>query len=125
MRTLCKGHIYFFHWTSALADPGGAAGAPPPQGSRFFHFDIQIFQNVAILEVGAPHEVSAPLREILDPPLLWNKWFVRRNRVNIMLNTLWNGSATNVHQETAHPIEIHLYTSVITMNYPQIYTYKQ
>ena len=46
-----------------LADPGGTA--------RFFHFDIQIFRNVATLGVGArPYEVGAPLREILDPPLV-------------------------------------------------------
>ena len=53
-------------------------GAPParaPQGSRFFHLDIQILRNVATsgvgapYEVGAPHEVGTPLREILDPPL--------------------------------------------------------
>ena len=52
---------------------GGAAGAcppPPPHGSRFFRFDIQIFRNVAASGVGAPHEVGAPLREILDPLLL-------------------------------------------------------
>ena len=36
-----------------LADPGGAAGTRP-QGSRFFRFDIQIFQNVATSGVGAP-----------------------------------------------------------------------
>ena len=38
-------------------------GAPParPQGSRFFRFDIQIFQNIATSGVGAPpHEVGAP-----------------------------------------------------------------
>ena len=53
-------------WTKkayqTVADPGGAAGARP-QGSRFFHFDIRIFQNVVALGVGAP------LREILDPSL--------------------------------------------------------
>ena len=39
-----------------------------PQGSRFFHFDIQNVQNVTALG-GHPQEVDAPLREILDPPL--------------------------------------------------------
>ena len=38
----------------AVADQGGAAGTCPPQGSRFFRFDIQIFRNVAALGVGAP-----------------------------------------------------------------------
>ena len=42
----------------------------PPYGSRFFHFDIQIFRNVAALGVGAPpDEVGTPLWEILDPLL--------------------------------------------------------
>ena len=42
-----------------MADPGGAAGARPYR-SRFFHFDIQIFRNVATSGVGAPYEVGAP-----------------------------------------------------------------
>ena len=41
---------------------GGSRGrcqrAPP--GSRFFHFDIQILQNVAASGVGAPARVGAP-----------------------------------------------------------------
>ena len=47
----------------ALADLGGPrpARAPPPYGSRFFHFDMQNFQNVAASEVhGPPYEVHAP-----------------------------------------------------------------
>ena len=46
----------------SVADPrGGAAGARPPQGSRFFRFDIQILRNVAASGVGAPpYEVGAP-----------------------------------------------------------------
>ena len=32
-----------------------------PYGSRFFHFDIQNFRNVAASGAGAPHEVSAPM----------------------------------------------------------------
>ena len=44
-----------------MADPGGAAGTcPPPHGSRFFRFDIQIFRNVAASGVGAPYEVGTP-----------------------------------------------------------------
>ena len=34
---------------------GGAAGTrPPPQGSRFFCFDIQNFRNIAASGVGTP-----------------------------------------------------------------------
>ena len=58
--------------TTALADLGGIPGACPPQGSRFFRFDIQNFQKVATSGVHAPsysYEVHAPLREILDPAL--------------------------------------------------------
>ena len=45
---------------------------PPPthtQGSRFFRFDIQNFQNVTTSGVGAPLRGRRPLWEILDPPL--------------------------------------------------------
>ena len=52
---------------------GGSRGCTqhvPPYGSRFFHFDMQNFQNVAASGVhGPPYEVHAPLWEILDPPL--------------------------------------------------------
>ena len=45
-----------------LADLGGGApGARPPYGSRFFHFDMQNFWNVAASGVnGPPYEVHAP-----------------------------------------------------------------
>ena len=44
-----------------MADPGGRHRRAPPYGSRFFRFDIQIFQNVAASGVGAPpYEVGAP-----------------------------------------------------------------
>ena len=33
---------------------GGRRRSPPPYGARFFHFDIQIFRNVAASGVGAP-----------------------------------------------------------------------
>ena len=46
-----------------LADLEEACPAHAPQGSRFFRFDIQNFQNVTALGV------HAPLWEILDPPL--------------------------------------------------------
>ena len=42
---------------------GGSRGCHqcmPPYGSRFFHFDIQIFWNVATSGVGAPPMRSAP-----------------------------------------------------------------
>ena len=47
---------------NSVADPGGCRRrAPPPQGSRFFRFDIQNFRNVAASGVGAPpYEVGAP-----------------------------------------------------------------
>ena len=46
----------------ALADLGGGApGARPPYGSRFFRFDMQNFWNVATSGVhGPPYEVHAP-----------------------------------------------------------------
>ena len=52
---------------------GGSRGARPPYGSRFFHFDMQNFRNVAASGVhGSAYEVHAPpLREILDPPLMY------------------------------------------------------
>ena len=40
-----------------------------PHRSQFLRFDTQIFRNVATSGAGAPYEVGAPLREILDPPL--------------------------------------------------------
>ena len=56
---------------------GGSRGSvpsattpPPPQGSRFFRFDIQNFRNVTA------SGVDAPLREILDPPLQWMIYFL-------------------------------------------------
>ena len=42
-------------YAHTLVDPGdGAAGAPHPKGSRFFHFDTQIFRNVTASGVGPP-----------------------------------------------------------------------
>ena len=45
-------------YTSSLKrqwrNPGGRRRRAPPYGSRFFRFDIQIFQNVATSGVGAP-----------------------------------------------------------------------
>ena len=42
----------------------------PTQGSRFFHFSIQILRNVAASGVGAPLRGCRLLQEMLDPPLL-------------------------------------------------------
>ena len=40
---------------------GGGRRARPPYGSRFFHFDMQNFQNIAASGVhGPPYEVHAP-----------------------------------------------------------------
>ena len=61
----------------------------PPYGSRFFHFDMQNFQNVAASGVhGPPYEVHAPLREILDPPLVYTmvSFYQDQCRVNVRLN---------------------------------------
>ena len=54
-------------WSNPLADPGGAAGAPPR--IQFFHFRICFRQKTPTSEVSAPQWLSAPQREILDPPL--------------------------------------------------------
>ena len=52
-----------------LADPGGAAGAPPNR-INFFRFRIHFCQKVYVSEVGAPpNGFAPPQREILDPPL--------------------------------------------------------
>ena len=57
-------------FSKPLADLGGRARRAPPYGSRFFHFDMQNFQNLAALGVHGPHyEVHTPLQEILDLPL--------------------------------------------------------
>ena len=63
---------------NTLADLGGAPGThpPPPYGCRFFCFDMQNFWNIAASGVhGPPYEVHAPLREILDPPLQYTRFF--------------------------------------------------
>ena len=59
-----------------VGSSGGSRGRrqrAPPYRSKFFHFDIQIFQNIAASGVGTPlYEVGAPPpppREILDPLL--------------------------------------------------------
>ena len=53
---------YFPIEINALADlRGGAPGARPPYGSRFFRFDMQNFWNVATSGVHSPpYEVHAP-----------------------------------------------------------------
>ena len=60
----CKTYVivilykFFRKMRFTVADPGGVPPVrtplPPPQGSRFFHFDIQNFRNVAASGVGAP-----------------------------------------------------------------------
>ena len=52
-----------------LADPGGAAGARPPNRINFFRFCIRFRQKVYALEVGTPNGLVPPQWEILDPPL--------------------------------------------------------
>ena len=47
-------------YTDTVADPGGAPPVRAPYGSRFFRFDIQIFQNVATSGVGAPLRGQRP-----------------------------------------------------------------
>ena len=51
---------------------GGRARHTPPQGSRFFRFDIQIFRNVTASVVHTPLWGPHPPTEILDPPLYLN-----------------------------------------------------
>ena len=59
----------------------GHAQHMPPQGSRFFHFDIQNFRNVTALGDSVPIWGRRPLLwEILDLPLFWyldisSTWF--------------------------------------------------
>ena len=59
----------------------------PPYGSRFFHFDMQNFRNVAASGVHSPPTRSTPpLREILDAPLKWlsiQRIIVSANRVSV------------------------------------------
>ena len=72
--------IYDFHATFLVllfecigGSRGDAPGMHPPFGSRFFHFDMQNFQNVAALGVHSPPTRSTPpLWEILDLPLEWS-----------------------------------------------------
>ena len=48
----------------------------PPYGTQFFRFHIHFHQKAPMLEVHAPPKwVHAPLREILDPPLIWTNLF--------------------------------------------------
>ena len=64
-------------WVTQRPLPGIIGGSTladgrrtPPQGSRFFRFDMQNFQNVTASGAHAPPTRSTPpLREILDPPL--------------------------------------------------------
>ena len=50
-------YMHASHWRIQ----GGGRRRCAPQGSRFFHFDIQIFRNVAASGVGAPsYEVGTP-----------------------------------------------------------------
>ena len=47
--------LHFINVHLAVADSGGVPPAhAPPEGSRFFRFDIQNFRNVAASGVGAP-----------------------------------------------------------------------
>ena len=54
------GGSVLMHWytpSDGNTPSGRSRGVPlahAPHGSRFFHFDIQIFQNVAASGVGAP-----------------------------------------------------------------------
>ena len=76
---------------------GGAPGARPPYGSRFFRFDMQNFRNVATSGVHGPppYEVHAPLREILDPPLQINDTISRKALCFIIKITEYNSYQGN------------------------------
>ena len=67
----------------------------PPYRSRFFHFDMQNFQNVATLGVyGPPYEVHAPPWEILDLPLkpiLCSMTFPNECHLKSLCPVYWNG----------------------------------
>ena len=46
----------------SLADPGGATGAPTPNGIQFFHFYICFHKKVPMLDVNAPPQrLGVPL----------------------------------------------------------------
>ena len=73
------GDSIFLYYCLQWRIQGGTTGTCPPSGSRFFHFDIQIFRNVAASGVGAPPTRSAPpLPEILDPLLVCIGKFIPR-----------------------------------------------
>ena len=69
----------------------GVPPARPPHGSRFFRFDIQIFRNVAGSGVGAPPMRSVPpLREILDPLLLFILIIEQGEWTMVQKVTIWH-----------------------------------
>ena len=70
-----------------MADPGGHCWHVPPYGSRFFRFDIQIFQNVAASGVGAP-----PMRSV---PPYGKSW--------ICYCVIYHMAAYSIHQEEQIP----------------------
>ena len=56
----CTRYTLYSKGNEILADLGGACPAQAPQGSRFFRFNIQNFQNVTALGVGAPTRLTPP-----------------------------------------------------------------
>ena len=67
-------YMYFSEGLSlALADPGGAAGARPPQQVQFLSF-LHTFPLKSVRVGGwrppPPNRSAPPQREILDPPLI-------------------------------------------------------
>ena len=81
-----------------------------PQGSRFFPFDIQIFQNIATLGVGAsPPQGWHPLQEILDPTLICVFKSVVSRNISSTLNP--HTSQIYVNRYIHKPKLLHLITS--------------
>ena len=99
---ICSFSTLLLHWR-IQRDAAGVL----PIGYRLFCFDLQNFWNVTTLEVSTSPMRSAPLREILDPALLYYgekvvKFFVRHtvyNRASICMNTVdrWKLSCTHMN----------------------------
>ena len=103
------------HKTITLADLGGAHPArAPPYESRFFHFDMQIFWNVATSGVHGPPMRSTP------PPYgkSWIRhWLHTTNQSHILTGTCTIPQHLILHilmfKQPENDIKVHLHVSSI------------
>ena len=68
---------YFFQFT--FVDPGGTPLVPPPpKGAESFVLTYKCLETELPRELASPpYKVGAsPLREILDPPLIYSRFFI-------------------------------------------------